>query len=381
MPDEAFAVVRDKGQRDALASCRAIAQDRRQHRLAQDAVEQGIGGDEPALLDAQEVLAVEHVVAALVGVGDVAGGIEQKQGRLEFVQRVLDRRGDPGLLVQGLSDQHGPEQMGDDRRQQPAKIVVDKPVLHQAEIGKAVGVVVQENTGRVIQSLRARPFLVELAVAEFLHRHPIFRAVDLADVEKPDFMRRIELAVMVEIGLHEVRCDADLVRNANLASCALRHQAGAMRAGVFDDAPQRVVPQRLAERRVVDVSNEGQQPRVRFYRFVSQEPKPFDCAGTRSGRGDCSTGRSPRREIKLRPTAWPFDETRPNETRHSVASPLDNFRTISRQLRASLDVKQHRSPRDIPKTVLAKSTFAQFRQYAYNLNRTKTPQFAWGLFA
>jgi len=118
--------------------------------------------------------------------------------------------------MQDLSDQHGAEQMRHDRHQHPAEIVIDEPAaLHQAEIGKAIGIVFQQNAGGVLQPLGSRPLLVELAVAEILDRAPVLGAVDLADVEKPDGMRRIELSVVVEIGLQEMRFAADMVGHAN----------------------------------------------------------------------------------------------------------------------------------------------------------------------
>ncbi len=189
---------------------------------------------------------------------------------------MLDRSGDPGLLVQDLSDQHGPEQMRNDGRQRPAQMVIHEPAaLHQAEIGKAVGGSVQQNTGGVLQSLGARPLLVKLALAELLDRQPVLRAMDLADIEKPDRVRRIKLAVMLEIGLQEVRFAADVAGHVNCVGCAPCHQAGALRAGVFDDACERVVPKRLVERRVVDILNNGKQLTVRGHWCISQESKPF----------------------------------------------------------------------------------------------------------
>ena len=62
---------------------------------------------------------------------------------------------------------------------------------------------------------------------------------------------------MVEISLQEVRSAADVVRHADLVGCALCYQAAALRAGVFDDALERIVPKRLIEGRVVDISNNG----------------------------------------------------------------------------------------------------------------------------
>src|SRR5439155_13953651 len=114
----------------------------------------------------------------------------------------------------------------------------DKPTaFHQAKIGKAVGGSVQQNAGGVLQSLGAGPFLVKLALAELLDRHAVFGAIDLADVEEPHrVVHRIELPVAVEIGLHEMRADADMLRNADLARCALRNQSAALRACTLGDA-------------------------------------------------------------------------------------------------------------------------------------------------
>jgi len=55
-----------------------------------------------------------------------------------------------------------------------------------------------------------------MALAVILDRYPVLHAMDMADLGKPDRVRRIESSVMVDIALREMRRDADLVSKANL---------------------------------------------------------------------------------------------------------------------------------------------------------------------
>src|SRR5262249_45450015 len=159
-----------------------------------------------------------------------------------------DRRGDRRMLVQDLPDQHGAEQMGNDGHQPAPQRVVDDLFRRETEIGEAVRGSVEQDAGNILDALGAGPLLIELALVKLLGRKPVLNAVKLTDVEETNCVRRITLAIAIDIGLNEVRRDSDRMLNADLSARRLRNDAGGQRVSIFDNTRQRLPPERRIER-------------------------------------------------------------------------------------------------------------------------------------